>query len=93
MMYWGSHMTTGGWIFSIFGTLIILGLIVAAISWLIRDRDSQTASNESAREILDRRLASSELSLEQYNEMRTTLADEQATTPDPRPPRPASAPG
>jgi uncharacterized membrane protein len=93
MMYWGNHMTTGGWIFSIFGTLIVLGLIVAATVWLIRDRGTQTAASESAREILDRRHASGELNLEQYNQLRETLADEQATTPDPRPPRPASAPG
>jgi putative membrane protein len=90
MMYWGNHMTTGGWIFSIFGTLIILGLIVAAIVWFIRDRGSQTASGgtqtasgESARAILDRRLARGELNLEQYNQLHATLADKQAKTPDP----------
>jgi len=93
-MYWGNHMTTGGWIFSIFGTLIVLGLIVAAIVWLIRDHGSQTAANESASEILDRRLADGELNLEQYNQLRETLVAEQAAaTPDPRPPHPASAPG
>jgi putative membrane protein len=100
MMYWGSHMSAGGWIFSIFGTLIILGLIVAAIAWLIGDRGGQAvsggvqaASGESAREVLDRRLASGELDLEQYNQLRAALVDGQATTPDARPPRPASMPG
>ena len=32
MMNWGNHMGTGGWIFSILGTLIIIGLIIAVTS-------------------------------------------------------------
>jgi hypothetical protein len=36
MMYWGNHMGTGDWIFSILGTLIIIGLIVVALIRLVR---------------------------------------------------------
>ena len=35
MMYWGNHMGTGDWIFSILGTLIIIGLIVGLIYWAV----------------------------------------------------------
>src|ERR1035437_1758862 len=61
MMYWGNHMSTGDWVFSIFGTLIILALIVGVIVWLVslssRSDTGPTAAGESARHILDRRLA------------------------------------
>jgi uncharacterized membrane protein len=97
MMYWGNHMGTGDWIFSIFGTLIILGLIVALIVWAVSprgDRDSgATATEESAREILDRRLASGELTTEQYEQLRETLGDAAPSTGGPRPRTPAGAPG
>jgi putative membrane protein len=96
MMYWGNHMGTGDWIFSILGTLIIIGLIVALIAWAVspsRDRGSSAATGESAREILDRRLASGELTVEQYQQLCETLGDDRSPTRDPRPTRPASLPG
>jgi len=95
-MYWGGHMTTGGWIFSIFGTLIVVALIFAVIYSVVSAagrRGGESASSESAREILDRRLASGDLTPEQYTQLRATLAAEQAASPDARPPRPASTPG
>lgn len=58
MMYWGSHMSAVSWIFSIFGTVIILALIVVAIIWLVSDR--RLGREASAGEILDRRLAGRE---------------------------------
>ena len=95
MMYWGNHMSTGDWAFSILGTLIILALIVAAIVWLLSaltDRGSgTTASSPSARDILDRRLAGGELTIEQYEQLRATLGDGQPARRDPQPPRPADA--
>jgi uncharacterized membrane protein len=96
MMYWGNHMGTGDWIFSIFGTLIIVALIFAAIYWVVSavsDRGGDRASRQSALEILDRRLAGGELTIEQYSQLRAALADEQTAAPVPRPPRPASMPG
>ena len=33
MMYWGNHMGTGDWIFSIFGTLLIL-VLSSDLHWL-----------------------------------------------------------
>jgi|SRR5450756_351292 putative membrane protein len=90
MMYWGNHMGTGDWIFSIFGTLIILALIVGLIVWLVspssRSDTGPTASRESADEILDRRLASGELTVDQYQQLRAAL-DDAARTSDAQPSR------
>jgi putative membrane protein len=90
MMYWGNHMGTGDWVFSIFGTLIILALIVGLIVWLVspssRSDASPSAAGESAREILDRRLAGGEITVEQYRQLRGALDDE-ALTSDPQPSR------
>jgi putative membrane protein len=94
MMYWGNHMSTGSWIFSILGTLIIIALIVGLIIWTVSPRggrdSSPNATGESPREILDRRLASGELTVEQYEQLREALS---ATSSDSRPRDPAGAPG
>ena len=93
MMYWGNHMGTGGWVFSIFATLIVLALIVAAIAWLFsarRDRGSSLSPpGDSANEILNRRLASGELTAEQYEQLLEKLSDTTPSTFGPRTGRPA----
>jgi uncharacterized membrane protein len=97
MMYWDHHMGTGGWIFSILATLLILGLIVALIVWAASPRGDRSGSANgaarSAREILDRRLAGGELTADQYEQLRETLGDDAPSTGDPRPGTPAGAPG
>jgi uncharacterized membrane protein len=93
MMYWGDNMGTGSWIFSIFGTLIILALVVAAIAWLFSARGDRgntgSTPGESANEILNRRLASGELTAEQYKQLRETLSDASPSNFALRPRRPA----
>jgi uncharacterized membrane protein len=90
MMYWGNHMGTGDWVFSIFGTLIILALIVGLFVWLVspgsRSDTGPSAAGESAREILDRRLAGGEITVEQYRQLRGAL-DNADLTSDPQPSR------
>ncbi len=97
MMYWGNHMGTGDWVFSIFGTLIILALIVGLIYWAVSPNGGRssaaTATGESALEILDRRLASGELTVEQYEQLRETLGEARPRTSNSRPREPAGAPG
>ena len=100
MMYWNGHMTTAGWVVAILWTVIILALIVGAIAWLasaLSNRDTNAAGSPvegSAREILDRRLARGELSVEQYKELRDALGGEAPrASPEPLPSRPAGAPG
>lgn len=78
MMDWDGHMTTGGWIMMILWTVIVFALIAAAIYWLATSyrAGSATAATKdaSAREILDQRLAKGELTIEQYQQLRDTLA-------------------
>ena len=97
MMYWGNHMGTGGWIFSILATLIFVALIVALIVWLVspnsRSDHSPDVSAESPREILDRRLASGEITTEQYEQLRDALDHAPSSSPDARPRAPAGTPG
>lgn len=100
MTYWGDHMGAGAWIFSILGTLIIVALIVGVIVWVVQNTGSRGqaadsgASATSAREILDRRLASGEITIEQYEQLRETIdrpAQGVAGTGPPRPAADASA--
>ncbi len=97
MMYWGNHMSTGSWIFSILGTLVILGLIVGLAVWAVylrTDRGSSTmATGESAREILDRKLASDELTAQEYTQLREAANDGPGMTSNSQPREPAGARG
>jgi uncharacterized membrane protein len=103
-MYWNGHMSTAGWILSVLWTLIIITLVIAGIVWLVSTLSNRevggTAPGGSARELLDRRLASGELTIEQYQQLRDTLADEREAGPNrgviaptAQPQRPANAPG
>jgi uncharacterized membrane protein len=81
-MYWNGHMSTGGWILSVVWTLIVFALVAAAIVWALsmlsnRDRrfKAPNASEASPREILDRRLASGDLTVEQYKHLREAMED------------------
>jgi putative membrane protein len=103
MMYWSDHMNTGAWIFSILATLIFLALIVALILWLASATSGSGGlrpgdSGESPKEILDRRLASGELSVEHYQQLSDALGAQGQPPPAPptsRGPKvpPASAAG
>jgi uncharacterized membrane protein len=102
MMYWTGHMSTAGWILSVLWTLIIVALVVAGIVWLVSTLSNREAggstSSASAREILDRRLASGEITVEQYQQLRETLtgdreSDDGRSAVTPTPQHPADAPG
>lgn len=61
------------------GDIVIWGLIIAFIVWVARDLRTRPhrhhiTSGGSASQILDRRLASGEISPEQYQRLHTTLA-------------------
>ena len=78
MMDFNGHMSTGGWIFSVLGLLILLALVVGLVAVLastIGNRRAQEPANpESAQQILDRRLATGEITIEQYERMHESLA-------------------
>jgi putative membrane protein len=100
-MYWNGHMSAAGWILSALWTAIIIALVVAGIVWLVSalgNRENREAAAKgpepSAREILDRRLASGELTVEQYNQLRETIGDPAPSTTNGREQaRAPSAPG
>jgi uncharacterized membrane protein len=80
MMYWNGHMTTAGWIIAVIWTVIIFLLLGGAAYWFVTvvsghsGSGGRPASGEaSVREILDRRLARGELSIEQYEQLRDAL--------------------
>jgi len=89
MMDWNGHMSTGGWISSIFVIIVVLAL-VAAIAWTARDRrDPGAATAVSAREILDGRLASGEINVGEYEQLRQALGGRSEPTPEGPPVLPA----
>ena len=78
-MFYQHNMGAGGWIFMALGNIIIWSLIIAFIVWLARDLRTRPhrhhiTSGATASEILDRRLASGEITPEQYQQLRATLA-------------------
>jgi uncharacterized membrane protein len=77
-MFWHDHMDTGGWAFMAVGNLVIWGLVLAFIFWLVQDWRSRQQHREmthgpSAMQILDRRLASGEISTEEHERVRKAL--------------------
>jgi putative membrane protein len=86
---YGNHMTTAWWILAGFGGVIVWRLILWAAFSLIaagRDRRATRTSTADAREVLERRLALGEISLEEYDRIRTALAayasDSREATPN-----------
>ncbi len=76
MMDWNGHMTTAGWIASIVWMLIIVALVVAAVLFLLSGARTRGGGDRAtAREILDRRLASGELTVDEYERLRRALRD------------------
>jgi uncharacterized membrane protein len=78
MMYSSNHMTSGGWIFSIFAAIILVALLLVAAVWAVRLMRTRQAPERAgaapALEILDRRLASGEIRADQYAQLRDALA-------------------
>lgn len=74
-------MDAGGWVLSVLVTVLIVALLVAAILWLVRSQApgapaAASGGPESAREILDRRLAAGEIDEDEYQRRRAALADQ-----------------
>lgn len=100
MMDWGQrgeHMTTGGWIFMVLGMLFLIALLVILVMWIVsqqrRPDGRPTPPGISAREALDHRLVSGEITTDRYDQLRSRL-DEPRSPPggDPTTPPPAAAP-
>jgi uncharacterized membrane protein len=80
MMDWGDrgeHMTTGGWIFMALGMLVLIVLVVGLVMWIVSQQRKPDRAplphNMSAREALDHRLVSGDITTEQYDQLRSKL--------------------
>ena len=87
-MYDTDHMTTGGWVLGSVMMVLLIALVVIAIIWLIRWSEASGASSRaeassggSAREMLDRRLASGEIDEDEYRRLRDALSETHARPP------------
>ncbi len=85
-MFYQQNMGAGGWIFMALANIVIWGLIIAFIVWLAQDLRSRPhrhhiTSGASASEILDRRLATGEIKPDEYQRLRTTLAQSRGDQP------------
>jgi uncharacterized membrane protein len=96
MMDWGDrgeHMTTGGWIFMALGMLVLIVLVVVLVMWIVSQQRKPDrgalASGMSAREALDHRLVNSEITTDQYDELRKKL--DASSPPATGPPAPPAA--
>lgn len=79
-MGWGNHMGdwgAGWWILMAFLMVVFWGLVIVGIVWLARSLTSgqHGGGGGTALDILDRRLASGEISPEEYRERRAMLSE------------------
>ena len=80
---WGMHggdVGFGWWLVMTLGMLVFWGGVIAVVVWALRggassDPESAPASDPSAREILDRRLAEGTIDVEEYERRRQLLDD------------------
>lgn len=85
-MFYQHDMGTGAWVFMALANIVIWGLIISFIIWLVQDFRTRPhrhhiASGASASEILDRRLASGEINVEEYQRLRTSLEQPMSAPP------------
>lgn len=76
---WNGHMNDGWWVVMIVGMVLFLVLAILGIVWLFRDlaRSREATAEPDPLAILDRRLASGEVSPEEYSRIRATLRGEE----------------
>ena len=74
---WDMH-DGGWWVVMMIGMLLFWGLVILGIVWLVRElggsRSSDGRSGGNATEILDRRLAEGDISVEEYEKRRALLS-------------------
>ena len=77
--YRGDHMGVGGWVFMVLICVVLIGLLVAFVVWLVNDQRRRPhighyVGGGSASEILDRRLATGEIGVQEYERLKASLA-------------------
>ncbi len=85
-MYYQDHMGAGGWFFMALIGVVLLGLLAGFIVWLVQDQRRRPHRDHylgggSASEILDRRLATGEIGIQEYERLKASLATPAARRP------------
>ena len=81
---WDMHDWGGGWwVVMVLAMLLFWGLVIAGIVWVVRAAtgDRAAAGTKGAREILDERLATGEISVEEYERRRALLVGKRSGPP------------
>ena len=86
-MYY-DHMGWGWGVLMTLGWIILLGLFAALVVAAVRDRNSK----RSAREVLDERLASGEITVDEYQRLRSAMST-RPSGPSPSGPSAPASPG
>jgi putative membrane protein len=82
MMMYGSDMSWWAWGPMMFGTLLVVGLLVWLLVRLVSDTTIQSGPSEpSARQILDARFARGEIGEAEYERARRILTGQASATP------------
>lgn len=74
---WDMHDWGGGWwVVMMLGMLLFWGLVIAGIVWFVRAGTSSRPadSQKGPKELLDERLATGDISVEEYERRRDVLA-------------------
>ena len=83
LAYMYNHMDWGWGILMTLGWVILLGLLAAVLVAAIRDR-----GGTSARDLLDKRLAAGEISVDEYERALSAMSLELGSRPGTTPPAP-----
>ena len=73
---WNMHDAGAGWwVLMMIGMVLFWALVIAGVVWLVRSGLGGTFGNtpKSAGDVLDERLASGEISVEEYEQRRSAL--------------------
>ena len=76
--YGGDHMGAGAWVFVGLICIVVVGLLLAFVVWLVQEQRRLPHVSHylsgTASEILDRRLAAGEISVQEYERVKASLA-------------------
>ena len=79
---WDMHdVGAGWWMVMMLGMLIFWGLVIAGMVWLVRELSGRRPDHGSERplDVLQRRLAEGDISVEEYERRRETLEGSNST--------------
>jgi len=79
---WDMHdVGAGWWVVMMLGMLIFWGLVIAGVVWLVRELSGRRPDRESEQplDVLQRRLAEGDISVDEYERRREILEGQKST--------------